>query len=378
MRRFRFAVLVIFLLLIGVGLFWLGGELTRPIPPTPNITPSPAPTRVGSGNGLIAFTSDRDGNFEIYVMNADGSNQRNLTQNEAWDNRPAWSPDGTQIVFTSSRLGEFNPEIFIMNADGSDVRQITHNSSVNEVIWSPIGTQLLMTQYSFLQNNTPVIQPALVQLDGTVQPLIMPEEARNAICHSPQWSPDGSHVAFICFQFATSVLYSLAPDGSSAVKVSSHVNAFAWSPDGTKLAWRSNGNLWLAEANGDNQHLMRMDLGGTFADLLLWSPDSTRLLLSSADEYQIRRLFLMWADGSNLTQLPAPLADSFPADFFSVGDTANFAPANDWIAFTADYGNVNTLYALNISEAFRDPASLAPIQLTTSGADFGPRWQPQP
>ena len=61
----------------------------------------------------IAFTSFRDGNGEIYVMDADGSNLRNLTRNPAWDSRPAWSPDGAQIAFTSDRDG--NWEIYVID-----------------------------------------------------------------------------------------------------------------------------------------------------------------------------------------------------------------------------------------------------------------------
>src|SRR3989442_11795477 len=70
-------------------------------------------------NGLIAFTSDRDGNAEIYTMNADGTGQTNLTNNPFFDCCPAWSPDGTRIAFTSNRDG--NVEIYVMNADGTGV-----------------------------------------------------------------------------------------------------------------------------------------------------------------------------------------------------------------------------------------------------------------
>src|SRR5688572_28855229 len=75
-------------------------------------------------NGKIAFTSDRDGNREIYVMNADGSNQTRITNNSISDNHPKWSPDGRKIAFISQRqTGEY--AIFQMNASGSGKTEIT-------------------------------------------------------------------------------------------------------------------------------------------------------------------------------------------------------------------------------------------------------------
>ena len=74
----------------------------------------------------IAFTSNRDGNDEIYVMNADGTNPVNLTNNPAEDRGPPiWSPDGTQIFFGSNRDGNF--EVYVMNADGSNPVNLTNN-----------------------------------------------------------------------------------------------------------------------------------------------------------------------------------------------------------------------------------------------------------
>ena len=64
----------------------------------------------------IAFTSDRDGNFEIYVMNADGTGQTRLANNPADDRDPAWSPDGSRIALKGGRTGNF--EIYVMNRSG--------------------------------------------------------------------------------------------------------------------------------------------------------------------------------------------------------------------------------------------------------------------
>ena len=104
----RFAALA----LVGVAASVLAGS-------------GPAEAAFPGANGAIAFTSDRGGDLEIYVMGADGSHVTQLTHDPAPDLRPAWSPDGSMIAFDSSRDGDF--EVYTMDSDGSAVTALTES-----------------------------------------------------------------------------------------------------------------------------------------------------------------------------------------------------------------------------------------------------------
>jgi Tol biopolymer transport system component len=103
----------------------------------------------------IAFVSDRDGNAEIYVMNADGSGQTNMTNNSAGDFAPSWSLDGMRIAFSSNRDG--NEEVYVMNADGSQLRNLTNSIfPENFPAWSPDGHWIAFSRFTDPPDNNEI------------------------------------------------------------------------------------------------------------------------------------------------------------------------------------------------------------------------------
>ena len=128
----------------------------------------------------IAFASNRDGNLEIYAINADGTGQVRLTNNPAIDGRPSWSPDSKYIAFTSNRDGNF--QIYVMRADGTSLKRLTNNLNDDSVpTWSPDGTRI-----AFCSNRDGNWEIYIMNADGTGQTRLTNNSATD---WHPDWSP---------------------------------------------------------------------------------------------------------------------------------------------------------------------------------------------
>jgi Tol biopolymer transport system component len=128
----------------------------------------------------ITFTSNRDGQRDIYVMQADGTNQTRLTTDVSDEWEPAWSPDGTRIVFTSNRDG--NPEIYVMQADGTNQTRLTTQAADDtNPAWSSDSSQIAFTSN---RDGNPEIY--VMQADGTNQTRLTYNSANDT---RPAWSP---------------------------------------------------------------------------------------------------------------------------------------------------------------------------------------------
>lgn len=129
----------------------------------------------------IAFASDRDGDSEVYVMNADGSDLRQLTQNSGYDGRPRWSPDGAQLAFETDRDGDW--DIYLMNVDGSNPHALTVNAKSSDwnESWSPDGKWLV-----YASNDGGNDDLYIIRVDGTDQRRLTNNTAKDI---SPAWVP---------------------------------------------------------------------------------------------------------------------------------------------------------------------------------------------
>ncbi len=195
---------------------------------------SEQPARSPDGTRVV-FTTFRDGNREIYVMDADGGDPVNLTRHDAYDSDPAWSPDGRRIAFESEREGGVG-HIFVMNADGSGVEQLTSEPAAQWALspaWSPDGSSIACV--SGLEEAWGI--HLLDSASGNLWPL--PEGPRGI---RPSWSPDGAWIASALADTANefSHVWVMAADGTGARQLTfaeTWDSNPTWSPDGTRIAF---------------------------------------------------------------------------------------------------------------------------------------------
>ncbi len=178
----------------------------------------------------IAFESDREGNWELYVINVDGSDLRRLTDNAATDRAPDWSPDGSRIAFESTRDG--GSEIYVMEADGSNPQRLTDNQAADHgPSWSPDGSRIAF--YSTIEGGWEIFVMSIPQ--GSDTNIGSPTRLTNigASSSSPDWSPDGSQIAFILhLAGANPGLYIMNADGTNQrfLPVAAGSYTLAWRP----------------------------------------------------------------------------------------------------------------------------------------------------
>ncbi len=222
----------------------------------------------------LLFTTVRTGNTEVFVIDPETGDARNLTRHPAEDRYPMWSPDGSKVAFTSNRDGAYN--LYVMDADGKNVRQLTF-------------------------------------------------EKDPAVCYMPSWSGDGRQIVF-GLDRGKGLIGSVAPDGSN-FRVIGEARDPCISPDGKTIAFTGRVTrgfcVFAMNANGKNIRQLTTHQDEMGAVHPIWSPDGTKILYSD-QVGEALEIFVCDADGKNVRQLTS---------LGAISTSAAWSPDGKWISF---------------------------------------------
>jgi TolB protein len=266
----------------------------------------------------ITFESTRDGNFEIYTMNDDGTNVVRLTRSEGWSRYPAWSPNGNTILFSSNRRHRARMELFTISPDSALFfpTLITDTHGMNTSAgWSPDGKQIVCHS-----SRTGRYEIWKMNADGSEAVNISQSDKLE---DEPSWSPDGQKIAYVIVTSDNaSDIWVMNADGSDKKQLTHGEKqgnySPSWSPDGSRIVFIS-GNHPEAQVcimNADGSGLIQLTSGGFGKSRPVWSPDGSRIAFShyTGDTVKDRDIFLMNPDGSNVVDITnSPGLDDYPS-----------------------------------------------------------------
>ena len=283
----------------------------------------------------IAFESRRDGNTEIYVMGADGSSPTNLTQHPDSDYFPTWSPNGRKIAFMTNReAGElpplkaterlslfYNVEIFVMNADGSGQTNLSvHIAWDGYPSWSPDGDRIVFQS----DRDDTGIHIMLIGPDGLGREIYAMDADgtdQTRLSNSPEddfypsWSPDGSRIAFQSYRDGNGEIYVMNPDGSGQLRITNHPSTDSmptWSPDGGWISFHSfrDGDPEIYKTTATGASTTRLTNTSGWDGGPSWSPDGTQIVFQSSRDGN-PEIYRMNANGSAQDRLTTELEWDF-------------------------------------------------------------------
>ena len=273
----------------------------------------------------IAFRKNLDGFGEIWIMRPDGSDPQRLTSappaktDAVGASVPSWSHDGKHLAYAFGKADRGQSDVYVMNADGSDQHSVMSAKGVNtQPAWSPDGKHIAFARFGAQRGI------AVIPADGGAATQVT-QSAGSVYDAAPAWSPDGDSIAFTRILLTTDVahqqeaIYLTKANGTGLKKLIDGGGTPTWSPDGTRIAYSSirdhngrtcfeectpSGEIYVANADGSNQKRLTTSKADDRSPT--WSPDGRSIAFSSdrsdpqRHDYEI---YVMHADGSGLHRI---------------------------------------------------------------------------
>ncbi len=274
----------------------------------------------GSDSGAITFISERDGNPEVYVMQADGAGQVRVTATDALESGPLWAPNGDSVAFVS-QSSEADAEIIRATADGAEQNRVATSPGMNrQHVWSPDSVRI-----AFVSDRSGSEQIWHLSVDGSDLRQLTQDSEGVALGH---WSPDGASLLFSTAEPPGIVMRN--PDGVNVERLTEHPDESPrWSPKGDMIAFVSPGDdglrdIYVMNADGRERRALTQNDGDNYGPR--WSPDGKRICYVSTTDGDAE-IFVMDADGNNQEQLTRNEAEE---------STPVWSPDGKRIAFVSD------------------------------------------
>ena len=292
--------------------------------PTPSNTVTASPTPIGGGFGQIAFSSERTGTPQIYLVNAvDGSDLHPITNLPEGACQSSWSPDGARLVFTSPcKLNTDSyreASLYIINADGTEMTPLTTTPGGDfDPAWSPDGQRIAFTS---MRDGRKEIYTLDLSTAMTTRLTFsdMDEESSQ-----PAWSPFGNQIVFVKKRVDALQIWTMTDTGESQEQVIRSGQTLwdffpVWSPDGQYILFNqrqiNTGSLpWMMQIryeDRDTQAASRLKLGIVGIENLHFSPDGFWMVYEGVDELLNKDIYYMTASGATRTRLTTDPDDDF-------------------------------------------------------------------
>lgn len=254
----------------------------------------------------LVFTSNRDGNEEIYLMDYDGNRQTRITYNEDLDMLPSWSLDKEKILYTSYRKG--NPDLYMFYLYTGKTELVSTGQANYSADWSREGDLIVYT--STRSGNAEIyIKDMKTRKEKQVT-------FNRAIDTSPSWSPNSREIAFISDRGGSAQVYIMDAEGSNVRRITTEGTRHdspEWSPDGSQLAYTLmiGSGIDIYIYNLKNNSISKLTEDARRNENPTWSPDGRHIVFTS-NRSGTSQLYTVDYDGSNLRQLTSKGENKMP------------------------------------------------------------------